>query len=137
VSQETDGRSARDGVHFGIQALDRIHHGAYSNWVKAGISAAAGGYALVTALGVFIRGFSPFTMLTQGATVGVCLVALWLAFRNRLQVAATLTIGAIWFELQTGLLNRGMAISSIMVLPTVIVGGGTCVRIRWPVHPGA
>ena len=124
MSQETDRRSSREGLYFGIQALDRIHHGAYSSWVKAGISAAAGGYALVTALGVFIRGFSPITMLTQGATVGVCLVALWLAFRNRLQVAATLTIGAIWFELQTGLLNGGMAISSIMVLPTVIVGAG-------------
>ncbi|MEE2898855.1 MAG: hypothetical protein VX815_10360 [Gemmatimonadota bacterium] len=80
-------------MHFGVQVLDRIHHGAYSNWVKAGISAAAGGYALVTALGVFI--------------------------------------------LQAGLLNGGMAISSIMVLPTVIVGAGTCVRLRWPVHSGA
>jgi PAS domain S-box-containing protein len=113
-----------EGVPFAIQALDKIHHGTYSRWVKAGVAAAAGAYALVTLLDVLIQGFSPVTVLAQGATVGLCMLALWLAFRNRLEIAGTLTIGAIWLELHSGLLSSGLAISSIVVMPTLIVGAG-------------
>ena len=113
-----------EGVPFALQALDKIHHDAYSRGVRVGVAAAAGGYVVVTLLGVFIRGFSPFVVITQGATAGLCLLALWLAFRDRLAMAATLTIGAIWLELHSGLLSTGVAGSSIVVMPTVIVGAG-------------
>ena len=114
----------REGVPFAIQALDKIHHDTYSRWVKAGVAAAAGGYVLVTMLGVFIQGFSPFTVISQGATAGLCLLALWLAFRNRLEIAAALAIGAIWLELHGGLLSTGMVLPSIVPMPTVIVAAG-------------
>ena len=113
MSPKTTGRLMEESVLFAIQALDKIHHGTYSRWVKVGVAAAAGAYALVTLSDVLILGFSPVTVLKQSTTVGLCMLALWLAFRNRLEIAGMLTIGTIWLELRSGLLSSGVAISSI------------------------
>jgi hypothetical protein len=124
VTSDAAAPSLAEGVPFAIQALDHIQHGAFSRWVKVGIASAAGAYALVTVLGVVTRGFTALAVFTQGATVGLCLLALWLAFDDRLEIAAALTIGAIWLELHGGLLSTGMVLSSTIAMPTVIVAAG-------------
>jgi hypothetical protein len=113
MSPETTGRLLEENVPFAIQALDKIHHGTYNRWVKAGVAAAAGAYALVALSDVLVLDFSPVTVLKQSTTVGLCILALWLAFRSRLEVAGTLTIGTIWLELRSGLLSSDAAILSI------------------------
>jgi two-component system, cell cycle sensor histidine kinase and response regulator CckA len=79
---------------------------------------------LVTTIDVLAQGFDLYTVVWQGGTIVMCGVAFVLAGRGQLELASGLTLAAIWLELHAGLPRGGVALTSIMVFPTLIAGAG-------------
>ena len=118
-----------EGVPLAMQALGRTESAAFQRWVRLGSGVTAFAYAAFSVMGYWLE-LPTSNPYTQGVTAIVCLVAFLMAGRGRIELAATLTIAAVWFEVHVEVFQEGLFSPSILILPPLIACAGLLVGGR-------
>jgi hypothetical protein len=111
-------------LHAG--SLDSIAMGSPARRVAIGARAALAGYGTVLTLGLITGSRPPLEAWGEAAAIVVLVLALWMVGRGRPTVAGILVLAAVWAEThwEVGLVPDPGAISSVAVLPVMVLGAG-------------
>jgi two-component system, cell cycle sensor histidine kinase and response regulator CckA len=105
---------------------------AFRAWVLAGVSVAAAGYLLTTLLSIAQLGVNLVTAGIGGAATALCLVAVWLAWRDYVVQGALFVLLVAWGEVHGSfLIVTTFPAPGMLVPPVLIVGIGLLVGARW------